>query len=78
MSLSSQETCAAIYKQLFTDAEWDAISSALNDYQDYGDEEANIADSIQQKIYAIYNLTKWDFSSSPLLLSLVQILALSC
>ena len=58
MSLSSQETCAAIYKQLFTDAEWDAISSALNDYQDYGDEEANIADSIQQKIYAIYNLTK--------------------
>ena len=52
----SQETTAAIYKQLFTDAEWDAISSALNDYQDYGDEEANIADSIQQKISTIYKL----------------------
>ena len=58
MSLSSQETCAAIYKQLFTDMEWDAISSAMKDYADYGDEEANIADSIDAKISAIYNLTK--------------------
>ena len=48
---------AAIYKQLFTDAEWDAISSALEDYQDYGDEEATIADSIQAKIATIYKLT---------------------
>ena len=75
---NDQKTSAIIYKQLFTDAEWDAISSALNDYQDYGDEEANIADSIQQKISAIYNLTKWESFSSPLLLSLVQILASSC
>ena len=58
MSLSSQETCAAIYKQLFTDAEWDAISSAMKDYADYGDEEANIADSIQAKIATIYKLTE--------------------
>ena len=78
MSLSSQETCAAIYKQLFTDAEWDAISSAMKDYADYGDEEANIADSIDAKISAIYNLTKWDFSSLLLLLSLVLILASNC
>ena len=56
--LNSQATSAAIYKQLFTDAEWDAISSALNDYQDYGDEEANIADSIQAKIATIYKLTE--------------------
>jgi len=55
--LNDQTTSAAIYKQLFTDAEWDAISSALNDYQDYGDEEANIADSIQAKIATIYKLT---------------------
>ena len=78
MSLDSQATSAAIYKQLFTDAEWDAISSALNDYQDYGDEEANIADSIDVKISAIYNLTKWEFSLSPLLLSLVLISASNC
>jgi len=55
--MSDQQMSAAIYKQLFTDAEWDAISSALNDYQDYGDEEARIADSIQLKISAIYRLT---------------------
>ena len=76
--LNDQKTSAAIYKQLFTDAEWDAISSAMKDYADYGDEEANIADSIDAKISAIYNLTKWEFSLSPLLLSLVLILALSC
>ena len=55
--MSDQQMSATIYKQLFTDAEWDAISSALNDYQDYGDEEARIADSIQLKISAIYRLT---------------------
>ena len=49
---------ATIYKQLFTDAEWDAIDSALNDYQDYGTEEANIADSIQAKIATIFRLTE--------------------
>ena len=58
--LDSQKTSAVIYKQLFTDAEWDAISSALNDYQDYGTEEANIADSIQLKISTIYRLTEND------------------
>ena len=56
--LDSQATSAAIYKQLFTDAEWDAISSAMGDYQDYGDEEAIIADNIQAKISTIYRLTE--------------------
>ena len=60
MNNNSQKTSAAIYKQLFTDAEWDAIDSALNDYQDYGDEEANLADSIQSKISTIYRLTEND------------------
>ena len=60
--LDSQATSAAIYKQLFTDSEWDAISSALNDYQDYGTEEAMIADSIQAKISTIFRLTSnWFF-----------------
>ena len=58
--LDSQKTSAVIYKQLFTDSEWDAISSALNDYQDYGTEEANLADSIQLKISTIYRLTEND------------------
>ena len=55
---NDQKTSAIIYKQLFTDAEWDAISSAMGDYSDYGDEEANIADSIQAKIATIYKLTE--------------------
>ena len=55
---NDQKTSAIIYKQLFTDAEWDAISSAMKDYADYGDEESAIADSIDAKISAIYNLTK--------------------
>ena len=60
--LDSQSTSAAIYKQLFTDAEWDAISSAMGDYSDYGNEEAMIADSIQAKIATIYRLTSnWLF-----------------
>ena len=42
-------------KQFFTDDQWDAISSALNDYQDYGDNEAEIADSIQVKIAQLFN-----------------------
>ena len=56
--LDSQATSAAIYKQLFTDSEWDAISSAMGDYQDYGDDEAMIADSIQSKISTIFRLTE--------------------
>ena len=49
---------AKIYRNLFTDAEWDAITSALKDYADYGDEEAQIADSIDAKITSIFNLTE--------------------
>ena len=81
MSLSSQETCAAIYKQLFTDAEWQIIDYALSEYQEHLDEDDNeieIYNSIQAKLNAIFTLTKWEFSSSLLLLSLEQILASSC
>ena len=54
----SQKLNATIYRQLFTDCEWDAISSALKDYADYGTEEANIADSIDAKITSIFRLTE--------------------
>ena len=57
MNNNSQKESATIYKQLFTDSEWDAISSAMGDYSDYGNEEAMIADRIQAKIAAIYRLT---------------------
>ena len=54
----SQEFSAKIYRQLFTDSQWDAISSALKDYADYGDEEAKIADEIDAKIGTIFRLTE--------------------
>ena len=55
---NNQQLSAQVYRQLFTDSEWDAISSALKDYADYGDEEATIADSIDAKINTIFRLTK--------------------
>jgi hypothetical protein len=58
MMNNNQQLSAQVYRQLFTDNEWDAITSALKDYADYGDEEATIADSIDAKITAIFNLTK--------------------
>ena len=59
MSLSSQETCAAIYKQLFTGAEWDAIAFAMKDYGDFhGGVDEEIANRVQEKITAIFDLTK--------------------
>ena len=68
--LDSQATSAAIYKQLFTDAEWDTISAALDEYIEYDDINAPedeliggipVADrvsSIQSKISTIYRLTE--------------------
>jgi hypothetical protein len=61
MSLDSQKTSAAIYKQLFTDAEWQIIDYALSEYQDHlieDDGEIEIWESIQAKLNAIFTLTK--------------------
>ena len=79
--LNDQKTSAIIYKQLFTDAEWQIIDYALSEYQDHLDEDDNeieIYNSIQAKLNAIFTLTKWESSSLLLLLSLVLILASSC
>ena len=54
----SQKSSAAIYRQLFTDSEWDAITSAMKDYADYGNEEATLADRIDAKIHAIFTLSQ--------------------
>lgn len=45
-------------KSFFTDAEWDAIDSALSDYQDYGDTEAELNSTIGNKIYEMYKRTE--------------------
>ena len=44
-----------IVKEFFTDEQWNAIEYALGDYQDYGDEQAEIASQIEAKIYKLFN-----------------------
>ena len=51
-------TNAQVLRDEFNDSEWDAISSALKDYADYGDEEATIADRINAKISSIFRVTE--------------------
>jgi hypothetical protein len=45
----------SIYQELFTEDEWDAIYSAMADYQDHGEDETELAYSIQSKITALFN-----------------------
>ena len=53
------EFSATIYKQLFTGAEWDAIAFAMKDYGDFdGGVDEDIANRVQEKINAIFDLTK--------------------
>ena len=47
-------TDAQVFRDMFTDAQWDAISSAMKDFADHGDEEATIADEIESKIFSIF------------------------
>ena len=35
-----------VIKSFFTDSEWNAIDSALADYQDYGEEETNLMNAV--------------------------------
>ena len=56
--LNSQETSAAIYKQLFTDEEWSTINHAMEEYGDfYGGRGEMFAKQVQSKIAKIYELT---------------------
>ena len=41
-------------KSFFTDKEWNAIDSALQDYQDYGDKESDLVSSIEDKIFELF------------------------
>ena len=41
-------------KSFFTDDEWDAIYSAMGDFQDYGDNETDVAKSIESKLYQLF------------------------
>jgi hypothetical protein len=42
-------------KEFFTEEEWDAIYYAMADYQDHGEEECELAHSIQSKLTELFN-----------------------
>ena len=41
-------------RDFFTETEWDAIDSALSDYQDYGDQETDLMNSIADKMQMLF------------------------
>ena len=41
-------------RDFFTETEWDAIDSALSDYQDYGDQETDLMNSIADKMQLLF------------------------
>ena len=47
-----------LIKSFFTDDEWNAIDSALADYQDYGETEAELMSSIGDKMYEMFKRTR--------------------
>ena len=47
-----------LIRSFFTETEWDAIDSALADYQDYGDNEAELMSSIGDKMYQMFKRTR--------------------
>ena len=42
-------------RNFFTDDEWDVIEYALAEYQDHGDNEAELVSQIDDKIYRVFN-----------------------
>ncbi len=42
-------------RSLFTEDEWNAIYDAMADYQDHGENETDLAHSVQAKITELFN-----------------------
>ena len=45
-----------LIKSFFTDSEWNAIDSALADYQDYGEIEGELTSSIGDKMTEMFKI----------------------
>jgi hypothetical protein len=41
-------------KEFFTNEEWDAIYEAMSEFQDHGDYESDLTDSVQSKISKLF------------------------
>ena len=44
-----------LVREFFTEDEWNAIDSALADYQDYGEKETELMNSVGDKMYKLFN-----------------------
>ena len=44
-----------LVRNFFTEDEWNAIDSALADYQDYGEKETELMNSVGTKMYELFN-----------------------
>lgn len=49
-------TMTASIREVFTEAEWDAIYEAMADYQDHGEKETDLAHSVQSKISDLFKV----------------------
>ena len=65
MNKTLSKTDLEIIRSFFTEAEWDAIDSAMADFQDYGDRETELMNSIGDKMYNLFNVRYQDENRHP-------------
>ena len=65
MNKKLAKTNLEIVRSFFTDEEWDAIDSALADFQDYGERETELMNSIGQKMTMMYQSRYQDENRHP-------------
>ena len=56
MNKTLSKTDLETVRSFFTEEEWDAIDSALADFQDYGERETELMNSIGDKMYDLFNV----------------------
>ena len=55
LQLDYNTTELNLIRNFFTEDEWNAIDSALADYQDYGEKETELMNSVGTKMYELFN-----------------------
>ena len=57
MNKTNSKTEYQVVRNFFTDAQWDLIDAALNEYQDHfdTDEDASILDSVGEKLQNVFD-----------------------
>ena len=65
LQLDYNTTELNLIRNFFTEDEWNAIDSALADYQDYGERETELMNSVGDKMYKLFNPKYQDEVSHP-------------